>query len=90
MHDATLVATALALGLTRLLTFSGYKFQRFGNLIKVVAPPLAFPGGRLTDTAALGHSRTNAAFQRRLTEDMRSWRFCNSPTCPRRSARSRR
>lgn len=33
VHDATLVATMLAHGITRLLTFNGADFRRFGALI---------------------------------------------------------
>ena len=36
--DANLVATMLAHGITRLLTFNVADFQRFGSLIEVVAP----------------------------------------------------
>jgi len=38
VHDANIVATMLAHGETRLLTFNGADFRRFGNLIEVVAP----------------------------------------------------
>ncbi len=38
MHDANIVATMLAHGETRLLTFNGADFRRFASLIEVVAP----------------------------------------------------
>lgn len=38
VHDANIVATMLAHGETRLLTFNGADFRRFGSLIEVVAP----------------------------------------------------
>ena len=38
VHDANLVATMLAHGVTRLLTFNAGDFRRFGGLIEVVAP----------------------------------------------------
>jgi predicted nucleic acid-binding protein len=38
IHDANIVATMLAHGETRLLTFNGADFRRFGSLIEVVAP----------------------------------------------------
>ncbi len=38
VHDANIVATMLAYGETRLLTFNGADFRRFGSLIQVVVP----------------------------------------------------
>ena len=38
VHDATIVATMLAHGETRLLTFNEADFRRFGSLIDVVVP----------------------------------------------------
>ena len=38
VHDANIVATMLAHGETRLLTFNAADFQRFGSLIEVVVP----------------------------------------------------
>ena len=38
VHDANLVATMLAHGVARLLTFNAADFQRFGSVIEVVAP----------------------------------------------------
>ena len=38
MHDANIVATMLAHGETRLLTFNTADFRRFGTLIEIVAP----------------------------------------------------
>jgi predicted nucleic acid-binding protein len=38
VHDANIVATMLAHGETRLLTFNGADFRRFASLIEVVAP----------------------------------------------------
>ncbi len=38
VHDANIVATMLAHGETRLLTFNGGDFHRFDSLIEVVAP----------------------------------------------------
>ena len=38
VHDANIVATMLAHGETRLLTFNVADFRRFGSLIEVVAP----------------------------------------------------
>lgn len=38
VHDANLVATMLANGITRLLTFNDSDFRRFGNVIELVAP----------------------------------------------------
>lgn len=38
VHDANIVATMLAHGETRLLTFNMADFRRFGSLIQVVAP----------------------------------------------------
>jgi predicted nucleic acid-binding protein len=38
VHDANLVATMLAHGVTRLLTFNAGDFRRFGALVEVVAP----------------------------------------------------
>lgn len=38
VHGANLVATMLAYGVTRLLTFNVGDFRRFGALIEVVAP----------------------------------------------------
>ncbi|MBC7799213.1 MAG: PIN domain-containing protein [Gemmatimonadaceae bacterium] len=38
VHDANIVATMLAHRETRLLTFNGADFRRFGSLIEVVAP----------------------------------------------------
>ncbi len=39
VHDANIVATMLAHGERRLLTFNGADFQRFAPLIEVVVPP---------------------------------------------------
>ena len=38
VHDANIVATMLAHGETRLLTFNGADFHRFASLIEVVVP----------------------------------------------------
>lgn len=38
VHDANIVATMLAHGETRLLTFNDADFRRFGGLIEVVVP----------------------------------------------------
>jgi len=38
VHDANIVATMLAHGETRLLTFNAADFRRFGSLIEVVVP----------------------------------------------------
>ena len=38
LHDANIVATMLAHGETRLLTFNAADFRRFGALIEVVVP----------------------------------------------------
>ena len=38
VHDANIVATMLAHGETRLLTFNEADFRRFGSLIEVVVP----------------------------------------------------
>jgi predicted nucleic acid-binding protein len=38
VHDANIVATMLAHGERRLLTFNGGDFRRFARLIAVVAP----------------------------------------------------
>ena len=38
VHDANIVATMLAHGETRLLTFNAADFRRFGNLIEIIAP----------------------------------------------------
>ena len=38
VHDANIVATMFAHGETRLLTFNGADFHRFGSLIDVVVP----------------------------------------------------
>jgi predicted nucleic acid-binding protein len=38
VHDANIVATMLAHGESRLLTFNGGDFRRFGVLIQVIAP----------------------------------------------------
>ena len=38
VHDANIAATMLAHGITRLLTFNGADFRRFGGLIEVVTP----------------------------------------------------
>ena len=38
VHDANIVATMLAHGETRLLTFNGADFRRFGSVMEVVAP----------------------------------------------------
>ena len=38
VHDANIVATMLAHGEHRLLTFNGADFRRFARLIEVVAP----------------------------------------------------
>lgn len=38
VHDANIVATMLAHGETRLLTFNGADFRRFAPVIEVVAP----------------------------------------------------
>jgi len=38
VHDANLVATMLAHGVARLLTFNAGDFRRFGTLVEVVAP----------------------------------------------------
>lgn len=38
VHDANLVATMRAHGITRLLTFNDADFRRFGSLIELVAP----------------------------------------------------
>jgi hypothetical protein len=38
VHDANIVATMLAHGEHRLLTFNGVDFQRFTPLIEVVVP----------------------------------------------------
>jgi predicted nucleic acid-binding protein len=38
VHDANIVATMLAYGETRLLTFNGADFQRFASVITVLAP----------------------------------------------------
>ena len=38
VHDANIVVTMLAHGETRLLTFNGADFRRFGSLIEVVIP----------------------------------------------------
>jgi len=38
VHDASIVATMLAHGETRLLTFNAADFRRFGSLIEVVIP----------------------------------------------------
>ena len=38
VHDANIVATMLAHGERRLLTFNGVDFRRFARLIEVVAP----------------------------------------------------
>lgn len=38
VHDTNLVATMLAYGVTRLLTFNVADFRRFGALVEVVAP----------------------------------------------------
>src|SRR5437868_6379584 len=38
VHDANIVATMLAHGEHRLLTFNGSDFQRFSGLIEIVAP----------------------------------------------------
>ncbi len=38
VHDANIVATMLAHGETRLLTFNGADFRRFSSVIEVVAP----------------------------------------------------
>jgi predicted nucleic acid-binding protein len=38
VHDANIVATMLAHGESRLLTFNGGDFRRFGALIQVIAP----------------------------------------------------
>lgn len=38
VHDTNLVATMLAYGVTRLLTFNAGDFRRFGTLVEVVAP----------------------------------------------------
>ena len=38
VHDANIVATMLAQGETRLLTFNGADFRRFAGLIEIVAP----------------------------------------------------
>lgn len=37
-HDANIVATMLAHGETRLLTFNAADFRRFGSVVEVVAP----------------------------------------------------
>ncbi len=39
VHDANIVATMLAHGERRLLTFNGADFRRFAPLIEVVVPP---------------------------------------------------
>lgn len=38
VHDANIVATMLAHGETRLLTFNGADFRRFESLIEILAP----------------------------------------------------
>ena len=38
VHDANLVATMLAHGIRRLLTFNLADFQRFAGLVELVAP----------------------------------------------------
>ena len=38
VHDANIVATMLAHGERRILTFNGADFRRFGRLVEVVAP----------------------------------------------------
>jgi predicted nucleic acid-binding protein len=38
VHDANIVATMLAHGITRLLTFNAADFRRFGSLIELVTP----------------------------------------------------
>jgi predicted nucleic acid-binding protein len=38
VHDANLVATMLAHGITRLLTFNAADFRRFGSLVELVPP----------------------------------------------------
>ena len=38
VHDANIVATMIAHGETRLLTFNESDFRRFGSLIEVVVP----------------------------------------------------
>ena len=38
VHDANIVATMLTHGETRLLTFNGADFHRFGSLIDLVVP----------------------------------------------------
>ena len=38
VHDANIVATMLAYGVTRLLTSNNADFRRFGSLIEVVVP----------------------------------------------------
>lgn len=38
VHDANIVATMLAHGVTRLLTFNGADFRRFNGLIELIAP----------------------------------------------------
>jgi predicted nucleic acid-binding protein len=38
VHDANIVATMLAYGVTRLLTFNGSDFRRFSSMMQIVAP----------------------------------------------------
>ena len=38
VHDANIVATMLAYGVTRLLTFNAADFRRFGSRIELVTP----------------------------------------------------
>ncbi len=38
VHDANIVATMLAYGETRLLTFNAADFRRFGSLIEIIEP----------------------------------------------------
>ena len=38
VHDANIVATMLAHGERRLLTFNGSDFQRFNDVIEIVVP----------------------------------------------------
>ena len=38
VHDANIVATMLARGVTRLLTFNAADFRRFEPLVELIAP----------------------------------------------------
>ena len=56
VHDANIVATMLANGVTPLLTFNAADFRRFGSRIELVTPDAVPPA--LIAPASLDHWRT--------------------------------